>query len=312
MDRSTSLWLGVVSFGLLGAVALVSCVPHIEEDIAARAGEAVGYPSWLELEVDGQELVLRGEAPGAEAREDVLARLQGLEGVTVLHDAMSLAVDAPLEVAAEPLGEPDLVAEEVADPAASAEPVDVPVALPPAEVPIDEAVVAASPAEVPVEVPVEEPQPAAVSQPDTADAQASDGVVLKCQEALDRLLEGQRVNFAFASVRLAEDSHELLEEIAGQAAACAVHIEISGHTDSSGDSAHNRLLSRQRAQSVVDFLVARGVDADQLSAVGYGESRPIASNDTRRGRRANRRIEFRAMNESTGDTESRAEQGQDA
>ncbi len=311
MDRSTSLWLGVVSFGLLGAVALFSCVPHIEEDIATRAGEAVGFPPWLEIDVDGQELVLRGEAPGVEAREDVLERLQGLDGVTVLHDAMSLAAQESQELAFET--------------PSRAEPVDVPVALPrvevapeePAEEPEEPVEAPEEPAEVPEE-PAVAPEGQAVAvqpaieQQETADPPTSDGNVVKCQEALDRLLEGQRINFAFASVKLAQDSHELLQEIADQAAACAVHIEISGHTDSSGEPAHNRMLSKQRAQSVVNFLVAAGVDARQLSAVGYGDARPIASNDTRRGRRANRRIEFRATIESSGDADSRAKQGQDA
>ncbi len=300
MDRSTSLWLGVVSFGLLGAVALVSCVPHIEEDIAARAGEAVGFPPWLEIDVDGQELVLRGEAPGPEAHRDVLDRLDGLVGVTVLHDAMSIAAASDLPAGAAEAAS-DRPADEPAggtgDTVAQAEPIDVPVVVP--RVDIAQA------------APRADAEPVATAEALVGpDPSASE--VLQCQEVLDGLLEGQRINFAFGSVRLAEDSRELLREIAGQVAGCAVHIEISGHTDSSGQPAHNRMLSRQRAESVVKFLVAEGVEASRLSAVGYGDSRPIASNDTRRGRRANRRIEFRAMNEPSGDVDSRAERDTDA
>ena len=67
--------------------------------------------------------------------------------------------------------------------------------------------------------------------------------------------------------------------------------EIVGHTDSKGSATYNQKLSQKRAQAVVADLVARGVDAKQLSAKGEGEANPIASNDTKEGRQTNRRIE---------------------
>ncbi len=67
---------------------------------------------------------------------------------------------------------------------------------------------------------------------------------------------------------------------------------IEGHTDSTGPDAYNQALSLRRAQAVKDVLVNRyNIDASRLSVVGYGESRPVASNDTRQGRQQNRRIE---------------------
>lgn len=68
-------------------------------------------------------------------------------------------------------------------------------------------------------------------------------------------------------------------------------LRISGHTDSVGDPAVNMRLSEQRAQSVRDYLVEHGVDASRIEAVGYGDTRPVASNDTEEGRQQNRRIE---------------------
>jgi outer membrane protein OmpA-like peptidoglycan-associated protein len=68
-------------------------------------------------------------------------------------------------------------------------------------------------------------------------------------------------------------------------------VRIEGHTDSVGSDALNQRLSEQRAAAVRDALVARGVDTRRIQTVGYGATRPIASNDTSGGRQQNRRIE---------------------
>ena len=69
-------------------------------------------------------------------------------------------------------------------------------------------------------------------------------------------------------------------------------VRIEGHTDSLGDDAANQQLSERRATAVRDALLARGVDAARVEAVGYGETRPIADNATPDGRQKNRRIEI--------------------
>lgn len=71
-----------------------------------------------------------------------------------------------------------------------------------------------------------------------------------------------------------------------------LRIQINGHTDKVGSEADNQLLSEQRAKAVYDYLLEAGVDANRLQYEGYGESRPIADNDTEEGRRQNRRTEF--------------------
>ena len=68
-------------------------------------------------------------------------------------------------------------------------------------------------------------------------------------------------------------------------------IRIEGHTDSVGDAAANLKLSERRAQSVLDALVALGVDASRITTVGLGEDFPIASNDDEEGRKKNRRVD---------------------
>jgi outer membrane protein OmpA-like peptidoglycan-associated protein len=72
----------------------------------------------------------------------------------------------------------------------------------------------------------------------------------------------------------------------------SVRVRIEGHTDDRGDDTYNKDLSQRRADEVMRYLVRKGVDASRLEAVGYGEERPLDSNDTAEGRAANRRVEF--------------------
>jgi outer membrane protein OmpA-like peptidoglycan-associated protein len=71
-----------------------------------------------------------------------------------------------------------------------------------------------------------------------------------------------------------------------------VEIEIEGHTDNKGSDVYNQNLSQGRSQSVVDYLAEQGVERSRLAAHGYGESKPIDTNDTEEGRANNRRVEF--------------------
>ena len=70
---------------------------------------------------------------------------------------------------------------------------------------------------------------------------------------------------------------------------------IEGHTDTSGPKAFNQVLSERRAESVKSYLVSSGIAETRLSTVGYGEERPAQSNNTRKGRIANRRVEFKVV-----------------
>ncbi len=85
----------------------------------------------------------------------------------------------------------------------------------------------------------------------------------------------------------------LLDRLIETALRCpSANIEIAGHTDGDGEDAYNQALSEKRAQSVVDYLVKAGLPADRFTAVGYGSTQPIASNETDEGKAQNRRIEF--------------------
>jgi len=71
------------------------------------------------------------------------------------------------------------------------------------------------------------------------------------------------------------------------------NFDIEGHTDSTGSNKTNQLLSERRANAVRDYLIANGINADRLTAVGYGEDQPIADNNTATGRKNNRRVEVK-------------------
>jgi len=69
-------------------------------------------------------------------------------------------------------------------------------------------------------------------------------------------------------------------------------VELAGHTDNTGNPQANQTLSLDRANAVKSMLVNQGVNADQISTNGYGDSRPVSSNDTPEGRERNRRLEL--------------------
>jgi OOP family OmpA-OmpF porin len=93
------------------------------------------------------------------------------------------------------------------------------------------------------------------------------------------------------------DSTKTLDEIASLLKIdLSLKLEISGHTDNTGDKDHNMALSEARAKAVVDVLVKKyGIDPARLEAKGYGDTMPVASNDTEDGRAKNRRVELRKI-----------------
>ena len=129
----------------------------------------------------------------------------------------------------------------------------------------------------------------------TAPAPAPAPVVVEnaCQIDLNNLLASENINFESAKAIIDASSYALLDQLAAVAANCPTDsISVEGHTDSQGADAYNQDLSQQRAAAVVSYLIDQGVDGARLSAIGYGETLPIADNDTPEGRAQNRRIEF--------------------
>ncbi|MFQ5766724.1 MAG: OmpA family protein [Acidobacteriota bacterium] len=97
--------------------------------------------------------------------------------------------------------------------------------------------------------------------------------------------------FATDSSALTYESQDILEDVAAVLAEYPkTAVVVQGHTDSTGSEEHNQFLSERRARSVVNYLIGRGINPGRMLAVGYGESQPVASNQTAAGRRQNRRV----------------------
>ena len=104
------------------------------------------------------------------------------------------------------------------------------------------------------------------------------------------------INFNFGKTSLSEESFVILnKEILFLNQNPTTFFEISGHTDSDGSQDYNLLLSQGRAQTVVDYLVSNGANREQLSAHGYGETRPLNNNKTKASKATNRRVELKVL-----------------
>jgi outer membrane protein OmpA-like peptidoglycan-associated protein len=129
-----------------------------------------------------------------------------------------------------------------------------------------------------------------------APAGPSSAADLQLQAALSGLTARDPIRFDSGSTTIVDASLATLDAIAALLTATPdTSVEVAGHTDADGDETENQTLSTQRAQAVVDALVQRGVAAERLGAVGFGEAFPIASNDTQEGKDRNRRIELNVL-----------------
>ncbi len=115
-----------------------------------------------------------------------------------------------------------------------------------------------------------------------------------CPISEDIVLKG--VNFKHGSAQLTEEALSILGPVAATLSQHPnVKVEVEGHTDSQGSADYNQGLSQRRAEAVVDYLTENGVDANNLSARGYGEEQSIADNSTPEGRTENRRVELKIL-----------------
>lgn len=117
--------------------------------------------------------------------------------------------------------------------------------------------------------------------------------VNRMRVALEEVLAGHKVQFLINTAELVPASRELLDRVAAVLDDDpTVTIEVQGHTDILGSVATNNALSQSRADAVRDYLITRGISPGRLTAIGYGPTRPVATNTTLEGRIKNRRVEF--------------------
>jgi outer membrane protein OmpA-like peptidoglycan-associated protein len=113
----------------------------------------------------------------------------------------------------------------------------------------------------------------------------------KDKETLD--LAMRAVQFEHGSARLKPESNRILNQVADILVRYPDYrLEINGHTDNTGADDFNKRLSQDRAKACFDYLLAKGISIRRMSYVGFGETRPIADNNTLTGRQLNRRVEF--------------------
>jgi OOP family OmpA-OmpF porin len=143
--------------------------------------------------------------------------------------------------------------------------------------------------------PVGMAEPAPAPAPShAAEAEPAPAPQPKPVPVVHKLIKIEDVNFAFDSAALTKNADAKLDEVlAADKEFPDDNLEVSGYTDSTGKKAYNQKLSERRAASVKAWLVKHGIPAGRISTVGYGETKPVASNKTKAGRAQNRRVEVR-------------------
>ncbi|SKA74514.1 Outer membrane protein OmpA [Thiothrix eikelboomii] len=199
---------------------------------------------------------LIGSVGSEQAKADVLAKVQQVLGVNQLDNQLTVKL-AALTVTPTPTAEP-----------AAPAPVSA------------STVTAASP-----------------TSPTTPAAVALTTEQQSCQDQINTVMTGKEVLFETNQARIKQASLSLLNDIAKIVNQCKVVladklIRVGGHTDNIGEDAYNQNLSQERADAVKAYLNQQGLDLGLLQGIGYGETQPLASNDTEQGRAQNRRISF--------------------
>jgi len=121
-------------------------------------------------------------------------------------------------------------------------------------------------------------------------------VVEQAQDVLDATLADRTIEFMSGSATLTEAGVAVLEEMSAAVLKFKdSELQVVGHTDNSGNRMANVALSLARANTVRDYLVAKGIDGGRITALGAGPDKPVDTNDTPAGRARNRRIEFRIL-----------------
>lgn len=135
-----------------------------------------------------------------------------------------------------------------------------------------------------------------------ADPARSDGCPSRVVVTRDKIVIKEKVFFDTGKATIQARSFGLLDDVAAAFAQNPdiLKVEVAGHTDSQGADAANLTLSQKRADAVVSYLINKGIGPERLSPVGFGEAKPIASNDTADGRAENRRVEFTILDQKEG------------
>ena len=250
--------VGIVLFGLLGAITAWLAIPRIEDHLQGEALERLDEAgiSGATVELDGRTATISGLAGEDAARaEEILDAEWGIRDARIADD------DDP-------------------------QPVEPAETVPPAP---DTTV----PAEEPEPEPDEpEPEPA----PTTTVPVTEPELDLDDELADLEVRFNDAAVFAPGSADLSADAETILDDLVGLLSDFPeTTISIEGHTDADGDVVDNLVLSQARSDAVASYLIDNDVEPERLVALGLGANEPVASNDTADGRAQNRRTEFAAL-----------------
>ena len=325
--RYEGWWVGLFATGVIWIGFAIIAYPKIEPDLRERVVAVVEKAGGdaINLDIAGRDVLLPTDIEQAKRAELVteILLVEGVRRVTEVEDLTGPALSAKTiaklnaEAAAKTAAEAAAkeaaakAAEEAASKEAKAASKKAKVA---AEAAAHEAAVkeaaakeaavkeAAAKEAAAKEAAAKEAaaKEAAAKDAKPAPAQTADAVgtvpaatAATCQSKLTQVVAAEKINFERGSADITKPSLLVIDKLTTVLTQCpAVAIEVAGHTDAGGKKAANQALSQRRAEAVVDTLSKKGVGAVKLTAVGYGSSKPIASNDNAEGRNQNRRIEF--------------------
>jgi outer membrane protein OmpA-like peptidoglycan-associated protein len=300
------LW-GLIPIAMLSWIAVHVEAGRIEQDLEQRARSVLRSSGhdWASIVFSGRDGVLVGTAPREQDQAEALARVRGVWGVRVVEARMRLADEAAGAAprAGVPPRLPPLAGGSAAREAdgtalADARRFDLAPPQPAARAePHSDPVIAHEPEESSAEVGAADAQKSQEAPPRTsletaALPQDGDASADACRSAVEQAGKSEQVRFARGKARLDSHSRAMLDRLSEAMADCPhVGLRITGHADADGPARRNLALSKQRAQVIVSYMISKGIDAGRLEAVGYGETRPAAPNDTVENRAKNRRIE---------------------
>jgi outer membrane protein OmpA-like peptidoglycan-associated protein len=285
------IW-GLIPIAMLSWIAVHVEADRIERDLEQRAHSALAAAGfeWASVAFSGRDGILVGTPERLSEQSEALALVRNLWGVRTVGARTGFVEERPVAAPGsrgQPQIEPDTTLK-------SADVVLLPEMRP-------TSVTAAKPALDRARADDEGAPPDAQKSQDRrtavlATAALPPAISLPdetCSAAVRAASVSDPVRFARGQARLNRSSRAVLDLLAAAANACpSAKLTIAGHTDARGPARRNLSLSQRRARVVVSYLIKRGIDAGRLEAVGYGETRPVAPNDTAEDRAKNRRIEI--------------------